>query len=97
MDSSRFLFAFGITLFAGLATGIGGLIAFFAKRIKTSFLAFSLGFSAGVMIFISFTEILTQAGNIMRLNYDQNTAAWLTFVSFVAGIGLSAAIDKILP
>ncbi len=97
MDSSRFLFAFGITLFAGLATGIGGLIAFFAKRTKTSFLAFSLGFSAGVMIFISFTEILTQAGNIMRLNYDQNTAAWLTFVSFVAGIGLSAAIDKILP
>ncbi|HNX82860.1 MAG: zinc transporter ZupT [Bacteroidales bacterium] len=97
MDSSRLLFAFGITLFAGLATGIGGLIAFFAKRTKTTFLAFSLGFSAGVMIFISFTEILTGAGDIMRQNYDANTAAWLTFIAFVAGIGLSAAIDKILP
>jgi ZIP family zinc transporter len=97
MDSSRLLFAFGITLFAGLATGIGGLIAFFAKRTKTTFLAFSLGFSAGVMIFISFTEILTGAGDIMRQNYDNDTAAWLTFLSFVAGIGLSAAIDKILP
>src|SRR5690606_18937907 len=97
MDSSRLLFAFGITLFAGLAIGIGGLIAFFAKRTKTTFLAFSLGFSAGVMIFISFTEILTGAGDIMRQNYDANTAAWLTFIAFVAGIGLSAAIDKILP
>ena len=97
MDSSRLLFAFGITLFAGLATGIGGVIAFTARRTNTTFLAFSLGFSAGVMIFISFTEILTEAGDIMRLNYEANTAAWLTFISFVAGIGLSAAIDKILP
>lgn len=97
MDSSRLLFAFGITLFAGLATGIGGLIAFFAKRTKTTFLAFSLGFSAGVMIFISFTEILTEAGRLMEMNYDRNTAAWLTFLFFVAGIALSATIDKILP
>ena len=97
MDSSRLLFAFGITLFAGLATGIGGLIAFFAKRTKTTFLAFSLGFSAGVMVFISFTEMLTTAGDIMQQNYTHNVADWLTFVSFVAGIGLSAAIDKILP
>jgi ZIP family zinc transporter len=49
------------------------------------------------MIFISFTEILTESGNIMRLNYNADTAAWLTFLSFVVGIGLSAVIDKILP
>lgn len=97
MDSSRMLFAFGLTLFAGLATGIGGLIAFFAKRTKTTFLAFSLGFSAGVMIFISFTEMLTEAGHLMQQSYSNETAGWLTFLSFVAGIGLSAAIDKILP
>jgi len=97
MDRSMILFAFGITLFAGMATGIGGLIAFFARRTKTTFLAFSLGFSAGVMIFISFTEILTEAGAIMRMNYDAAPAAWLTFISFIIGIGLSAAIDKILP
>lgn len=97
MDSSRILFAFGLTLFAGLATGIGGLIAFFAKRTKTTFLAFSLGFSAGVMIFISFTEMLTASGELMRFYYSQETASWLTFLSFIVGIGLSAAIDKILP
>jgi ZIP family zinc transporter len=97
MEKSTVLFAFGITLFAGLATGIGGLIAFFAKRTKTTFLAFSLGFSAGVMVFISFTEILTEAGDIMKMNYSSHVASWLTFLSFIAGIGLSAAIDKILP
>ena len=97
MDDSRILFAFGLTLFAGLATGIGSLIAFFAKTTKTTFLAFSLGFSAGVMIFISFTEILSESGSMLRQNYGDDTAAWLTFISFVAGIGLSAAIDKILP
>jgi len=97
VDSSRLLFAFGITLLAGLATGIGGLIAFFARRTKTTFLAFSLGFSAGVMVFISFTEILTDAGHLMQLAYDKDTAAWLTFLSFIGGIGLSAGIDKILP
>lgn len=97
MEGSTVLFAFGITLFAGLATGIGGLIAFFAKRTKTTFLAFSLGFSAGVMVFISFTEILTEASDIMKMNYDAHVASWLTFLSFIAGIGLSAAIDKILP
>jgi ZIP family zinc transporter len=97
MDNSRIFLAFALTFLAGLATAIGGMIAFFAKRTKTSFLAFSLGFSAGVMIFISFTEILSEAGNIMRMNYSPVTAAWLTFMSFIAGIALSALIDKILP
>lgn len=97
MDSSRLLLAFGLTLFAGLATGIGGLIAFFAKRTNTTSLSYSLGFSAGVMIFISFTEILTEAGEMMQLNYDEATASWLTFIAFIAGIILTALIDRILP
>ncbi|MDZ4907088.1 zinc transporter ZupT, partial [Clostridium perfringens] len=41
--------AFLITLFAGLATGIGSLIAFLAKNTNKKFLSISLGFSAGVM------------------------------------------------
>ena len=52
------LFAFLLTLLAGLATGIGGLIALFAKRTNKSFLSFSLGLSAGVMIYVSFVELL---------------------------------------
>ena len=97
MDKSQILFAFGLTLFAGLATGVGGIIAFFAKRTNTSFLAYSLGFSAGVMIYISFTEILQNANASLSISYGNEKAAWLTFLSFIGGIALSAIIDKLIP
>jgi ZIP family zinc transporter len=60
-DTSTVLFAFGLTLFAGLATGVGSIIAFFAKKTNTKFLAVSLGFSAGVMIYVSMVEIFFKA------------------------------------
>lgn len=97
MSNDNVLIAFGLTLFAGLATGIGGMIAFFAKRTNTSFLAFSLGFSAGVMIFISLTEMLTAAGETLNASFSHDQAAWFTFISFIGGIAFSALIDKILP
>ena len=53
----NFWFALGLTLFAGLATGVGSLIAFMAKTTNRKFLSFSLGFSAGVMIYVSMIEI----------------------------------------
>ena len=58
MDNQAILFAFLLTLIAGLSTGIGSLIAFVAKRTNTNFLSFALGLSAGVMIFISPDELL---------------------------------------
>ena len=47
-----------LSLMAGCATGIGSAIAFFAKKTNAKFLSFSLGLSAGVMIYISFMELL---------------------------------------
>ena len=55
------LLAFGLTLIAGLSTGIGSLIAFLAKRTSRRFLSVSLGFSAGVMIYVSMVELLDTA------------------------------------
>jgi ZIP family zinc transporter len=57
MDTNTVLFAFGLTLFAGLATGIGSALAFFARTTNTKFLSVALGFSAGVMLYVSFVEI----------------------------------------
>ena len=54
MSTETILIAFGLTLVAGLSTGIGSMLAFFTKRTNTKFLATSLGFSAGVMIYVSF-------------------------------------------
>lgn len=89
--------AFLLTFMAGMATSIGGLIAFFAKRTKTTFLSFSLGFSAGVMIYISFTEILSSAHGILSESYEARTSSWLTLAFFIAGFLLTALIDKLIP
>ena len=63
--NENFLLAMLLTLLAGLATGIGGAIAFFAKRTNTKFLSVALGFSAGVMVYISFVEIFMEARNTL--------------------------------
>lgn len=97
MDWPIVLRAFGLTLFAGMATGIGGLIAFFARRTNTTFLSYSLGFSAGVMIFISLTAIMPQAEDIISVSYSGKPASLITFIFFVAGFFLTAIIDKVIP
>ena len=57
MNFSNILFAFSLTLFAGLATGIGSLLSLLTQKTNTKFLSVALGFSAGVMIYVSFVEI----------------------------------------
>lgn len=89
--------AFGMTLFAGLATGIGSAIAFFAKRTNTKFLALSLGFSAGVMIYVSLVEIFQKAKDALILDHGIKTGTWITVASFFGGILFIAIIDKLIP
>ena len=89
--------AFLLTFIAGMATSIGGLIAFFAKKTKTTFLSFSLGFSAGVMIYISFTEILSNAQRIFLQSFEPRTSSWLTLIFFIVGFFITALIDKLIP
>jgi len=97
MNSENILFAFGLTLFAGLSTGIGSIVAFFSKRLNPNFLAASLGFSAGVMIYISFIEIFSKARNSLGEVYGDRIGYWITVVSFFAGIGVIALIDNLIP
>ena len=91
------LFAFALTLFAGLSTGVGSTIAFFAKRTNTKLLSGSLGFSAGVMIYVSFVEIFSKA----RINLSEAAGEFngfvITTVSFFAGMALIGIIDKLVP
>lgn len=91
------LIAFLLTLFAGLATGIGSFLAFFTKKTNTSFLSISLGFSAGVMIYVSFVEILVKAQNSLISYYGNNTGEWVTVGSFFLGILIIGLIDKMVP
>lgn len=94
---NNLLFAFGLTLFAGLSTGIGSAIGFFAKKTNTKFLSLSLGFSAGVMIYVSFVEIFVKAQDSLVSELGERLGSWITVISFFGGMFLIAIIDKLIP
>lgn len=96
-SSGAILLAFGLSLFAGLSTGIGSAMAFFTNRTSTKFLSISLGFSAGVMIYVSFVELFPEALHALSEEYGDNKGGWLTLASFFGGIFLIGIIDKLIP
>lgn len=89
-------FALILTLFAGLSSGIGGLFTLFCKSTNTRILSVVLGFSAGVMIYVSFTEILNEA-RISIGSVAGNKTNIITAAAFFGGILLIAIIDKLIP
>ena len=96
MDNSV-LFALGLTLFAGLSTGIGSLIGFLSKKFNPRFLSVSLGFSAGVMIYVSLVEIFVKARDSLSISMGDKMGYVVTVISFFAGIAVIALIDKLIP
>ena len=90
-------FAFGLTLLAGLATGVGSALAFFAKRTNLRALAWSLAFSAGVMLYVSFVEILPKASDSLARTYSSSAAGWPANLGFFAGMIVMAIIDALVP
>ena len=97
MDHASVFTAFGLTLFAGLATGIGSALAFFSKRTNTKFLSVALGFSAGVMIYVSMVEIFFEAKDSLQGYYGSTKGYWVTTVSFFIGMLVIGLIDKFVP
>lgn len=97
MWQSNVWFAFLLTLFAGLATGVGGAIALVSKKTNTRFLAGALGFSAGVMIYVSFVEILVKGKEALIAAKGMVAGSWLAAVAFFAGIIVIGLIDHLIP
>lgn len=82
-------FALLLTTVAGLSTAIGGVIAYFIRQPRSSFLALILGFSAGVMVFVSFTELFRTA--LDKLGFVPAN------IAFFLGILFIALIDLLIP
>lgn len=97
MNTQTIIIAFLLTLFAGLSTGIGSAIAFFAKRTNKRFLSLSLGFSAGVMVYISFVELFPLAISYFGETMPGKLAEGMTAIAFFGGMFLIAIIDKLIP
>lgn len=96
MSNSEFWIAFGLTVFAGLSTGIGSLIAFFAHKTNQMFLTIALGFSAGVMIFVSFVDIFPSAEESLSELWGKQAFLGATLFFFL-GMFLIALIDFLIP
>jgi len=96
-EFSTLFIAFMLTLFAGLSTGIGAALAFFSQARTTKFLSIGLGFSAGVMVYVSFVEILVKSKEALRVHIGMIEGEFLSILLFFVGIALAAIIDKFVP
>lgn len=92
-----FLFAFLLTLGAGLSTGVGSVLGLLSKDFNPRVLSLSLSFSAGVMLFVSFVEIFPKARASMAAALGPQLGYATAVLAFFAGIGVIALIDLLLP
>ncbi len=97
IELKQLVFAFGMTLIAGLSTGIGSALAFFTKKTNTRFLSIALGFSAGVMLYVSFIEIFAKSKDALVSAYGEEKGYILTTIAFFSGIALIGIIDRLVP
>lgn len=97
MPIQTILLAFGLTMVAGLSTGLGSVLAFFTKRTNEKFLSAALGLSAGVMIYISFMEMMPESLQLLTESYAERLAAVYMLLAFFSGIVLIMLIDFLIP
>ena len=89
--------AFILTLLAGMSTAIGSFIALFAKRTNIKILSFSLGFSAGVMIFLSFADLLPASKTAFTAELGNIKGSVMAVICLIGGLIIAAIIDKLIP
>ncbi len=87
----------GLTLFAGMATGIGSAFAFASKRTNYRFLSIATGFSAGVMIYVSLVEIFQKGVKSLTVVYGDYWGHWVNAASFFGGMLFIGLIDHLIP
>ncbi len=78
-----------LTAGAGLSTTIGSLLGLAIKNPGKRFNGFTLGFSAGVMILVSFVELLNQS--IKSIGFLS------AHIAFFIGMGSIFLIDQLIP
>ncbi len=97
LNYETILIALGLTMIAGLSTGIGSLMAFFSKTSSTKFLSGALGLSAGVMVYVSMLELMPEAFDSIAESFAGKLGRIYVLLAFFAGMALIAAIDFFIP
>lgn len=84
------LYAFILSLLAGLSTSVGGIIVVLAGKPRQRFLDFSMGLAAGVMLTVSFLNLIGRALNM-------NVGHTIVAVGFVVGAAAIMVLDAKIP
>lgn len=95
--SNEVIIAFLLTLVAGLSTGVGGFIGILNGGSNKKFLALSLGFSAGVMIYVSMVELLPDAIEQLSTKHGGRLGMLYAVVAFFVGMAVIGIIDRFVP
>jgi len=90
-------FAFSLTLLAGLCTGVGSILSLLYKKFNPKFLGAMLGLSAGVMLYVSFVEIINKARISLIAEMGNKLGSIYTVIGFFTGILAIILIDKLIP
>ncbi len=94
---SNYVLPLILTLFAGMSTLLGGFVTFFVKRNNLKALSIGLGFSAGVMVYISLSELMNEAPQMLSSFYSSIPSKVLAFIGFLFGIIIAILIDYFIP
>ncbi len=89
--------AFLMSVLAGLATGIGSCVAFFVRRENKTFLGISLGFSAGVMLYVSMAEMFDSSRGLLDTALGEKAGGWAAVGAFFCGMLFIALIERLIP
>ena len=89
--------ALGLTVLAGLSTGIGSLIGLGSGRNNRTFLTLALGFSAGAMVFVSLVEILPKARLVLTPLLGPRWGYGASMLAFFTGVAAMSLVDGWLP
>lgn len=97
MSTENVMYAFLLSLFAGLSTGVGALIPLFFKTTSKSLLSLGMGFSSGVMIYVSLVELLPDGKETIAQELSERGAEFTSTAAFFFGMLVIAIIDKFVP
>ncbi|THB62631.1 MAG: zinc transporter ZupT [Spirochaetaceae bacterium] len=95
--TNNVLFAFMLTMFAGLSTGVGSVLGLLSKKFNPKLLTIALGFSAGVMIYVSMIEIFAKARDALAIPLGDKMGYIVTVIAFFGGMLVIAIIDQLIP
>ena len=95
MDLTNVYIGFALATFAGLSTGIGSLLGLYSKFENKRLLSLALGFSAGVMIYVSFMELLLLSFESLVGLYGHTYGQLIGVTAFIAGLLMMLFIDQL--